>query len=499
MRRIFPAVIFVALLFTTAPAQVAEPDPYDGDLADWSRGPVRYIITPAEDTYYRQLASDEERTHFIERFWARRNPNPHGTENPYRYTFWARVLEANRRFTESAYPGWKTDRGKIFILLGEPDDIREYSEFDTKDAQRATRGLIRWSYLNLPLSRSLDPETIVAFVRDNTGDYRLSTDPKFNDLYFDPLRSYGGDAYGDLASLQHNLPLVARSELGTALDLGRLQKIPSEEQAIHDIVLTREFFSTLPVQVLAHRFPAREPGSLVSLTVLVPAKDLDPPFRGDPQDLQERFRLVARLTGIEGTGYVFGEADFQADPRPDPADPMLRWQARRVVPPGTYRLALAVFDLRSNRAATVRRDEVIPAFPPEGPALSDLVHASRLRPIAGPEHQGFLEPFILGDLEVVPRGPRPLSRRDRLRIYFLVLPPPGPAEPVPLEYRFLHQASEDAAFEPVAPPGRLPDATGAQTWDLSLEAFPPGRYRVTVEAVASGTLTRRSLEFVVED
>jgi GWxTD domain-containing protein len=498
VKRAGTALLLAATLAAgLASAQLVESSPYDGKLEDWPKGPVRYIINRAEHAHFKSLQSDEERQLFIERFWERRDPDPRNDYNEYRMTFWTRVLEANRRFLDSALPGWRTDRGKIFILLGEPDDVQERSEFDIEDPDTAARGLLRWFYKNLPTSRSLDPETVVAFVRDNTGDYRLSHDPEYADVYFDPLQPYDRGSYGEIARLQDSLPSLARSELGTALDLGRLQQVPTQEQALRDTVLTREFFGTMSAELVSGRFPARGGDVHLTLTLILPRSEIEPSFDGGPRELEERFRVVGRLEATDGTEFFFDDADFRADPDPAPADPLLRLQARRSLPSGRYRLAVAAFDLEGDRTATVRRDESLPEWEPSVPMLSDMVLASRLRPVEAPERRGYAEPFVLGDLEVVARGGRPLRPSDHLRIYFQVHSPPEGEGEVRLTYRFARRAPGSPEFEPVGPPRVLEQAAGVQTWDLPLAAFPPGLYRVVVEASSEGGTAQRSLEFEV--
>src|SRR5262245_34716971 len=102
------------------PAGHAAHRPIDYDAPDTRRreGPVRYLLTKDEDDAFRRLKTDEERAGFIRTFWASRDPDATTPENEYRDTFYARVAQANRVFTDSTKPGWKTDRGKIFILLG---------------------------------------------------------------------------------------------------------------------------------------------------------------------------------------------------------------------------------------------------------------------------------------------------------------------------------------------------------------------------------------------
>jgi GWxTD domain-containing protein len=93
-----------------------------GEYKKWLNEDVVWIITPEEETAFKQLTNDEERDQFIENFWARRNPNPDSPDNEYRDEHYARIAYANEHFA-AGKPGWRTDRGHIYIAYGKPDSI----------------------------------------------------------------------------------------------------------------------------------------------------------------------------------------------------------------------------------------------------------------------------------------------------------------------------------------------------------------------------------------
>src|SRR5271154_1016043 len=93
-----------------------------GEYAKWVNEDVRWIITDQELQSFKSLSNDEERDEFIENFWLRRNPNPDSPENEYREEHYARIAYANEHFA-AGKPGWKTDRGHIYISFGKPDNI----------------------------------------------------------------------------------------------------------------------------------------------------------------------------------------------------------------------------------------------------------------------------------------------------------------------------------------------------------------------------------------
>ncbi len=113
----------------------------------WKDGPVRYIMSWKEDEAVRQLRTVPELERFITEFWAKRDPSPGTIENEFRRTFWQRVLDANLRFRDSTIPGWKTDRGKIFILLGAPEEVtHSTASLGAGGDSRYRRDVERWLY-----------------------------------------------------------------------------------------------------------------------------------------------------------------------------------------------------------------------------------------------------------------------------------------------------------------------------------------------------------------
>jgi GWxTD domain-containing protein len=96
----------------------------------WLDEDVIYILTAEERTAFRRLQTDEEREQFITQFWQRRNPTPGASENPFKTEHYRRLAYANGHFAFGV-PGWQTDRGRIYIIYGEPDKIE-----DSLNAQR---------------------------------------------------------------------------------------------------------------------------------------------------------------------------------------------------------------------------------------------------------------------------------------------------------------------------------------------------------------------------
>src|SRR5437763_10677305 len=88
----------------------------------WMDEDVRWIITDEERSAFKQLSNNEERDQFIEQFWLRRDPSPDTPENEYKEEHYRRIAYANEHFA-AGIPGWRTDRGRMYVMYGKPDSI----------------------------------------------------------------------------------------------------------------------------------------------------------------------------------------------------------------------------------------------------------------------------------------------------------------------------------------------------------------------------------------
>jgi len=118
-RLVSASVLLIAVAASTIPAMGEE------SLKPWIEGPVRYISRKEEARDFRKLESEEDRAYFIERFWARRDPTPNSPPNEFKDEHYRRITYANDRWAWDA-PGWKSDRGRLYILYGPPDEIESH-------------------------------------------------------------------------------------------------------------------------------------------------------------------------------------------------------------------------------------------------------------------------------------------------------------------------------------------------------------------------------------
>src|SRR5216684_3008096 len=117
----------------------------------WLNEDVVWIITDQERAAFKQLSNDEERDNFIEAFWQRRDPTPDTEENEYREEHYRRIAYANEHFA-SGIPGWKADRGMIYIKFGPADETESHNggteqrAIEEGGGQTSTYPYEKWRY-----------------------------------------------------------------------------------------------------------------------------------------------------------------------------------------------------------------------------------------------------------------------------------------------------------------------------------------------------------------
>src|SRR3989442_11968024 len=147
----------------------------------WLQEEVPYVITDEERGAFRKLSTDEEREQFIETFWERRNPNPGSPENEFKEEYYRRIAYANEHYA-SGIPGWKTDRGRIYITHGPPDEIDSHPSGGTYlrpqeegGGQTSTYPFETWRYRYI---EGIGENVMLEFVDPTmTGEYHMTIDP----------------------------------------------------------------------------------------------------------------------------------------------------------------------------------------------------------------------------------------------------------------------------------------------------------------------------------
>src|ERR1700752_1756447 len=165
----------------------------DQQYRQWLNEDVVYIISPEERQAFLQLDTNEEREQFIEQFWLRRSSNPDLPDNDFKEEHYRRIAYANEHFA-SGIPGWKTDRGRMYIMWGPADEVESHPMGGTYDrpieeggGSTSTYPFETWRYRYI---EGIGNEVILEFVDPTmSGEYRLTTNPDEKDalLHVDGL------------------------------------------------------------------------------------------------------------------------------------------------------------------------------------------------------------------------------------------------------------------------------------------------------------------------
>ncbi len=183
--------IFLLCLSLFSPAFVCAAVPLQEDMKGyyrrWLEQDAVYIISDAERAVFLKLTTDEERDRFIEQFWLRRDPDPNTLENEFKEEHYRRLQYANDRFA-AGVPGWKTDRGRVYIVFGKPDEIESYpagGSYERKPHEGGGRTSVypfeirRYRYIE-----GVGDDIELEFVNDAGGNlYRLTMDPQAKDEF----------------------------------------------------------------------------------------------------------------------------------------------------------------------------------------------------------------------------------------------------------------------------------------------------------------------------
>ena len=458
-----PAVVAFGALVCGAQGAVAE---RKESLSKWLDGPVHYLVDSAEIKEFKAQKTDKDRADFVERFWRRRDPTPNTLVNEYRQLFWNRVKEANEKFLDSAKPGWQTDRGKIYILYGPPDEMKEDTYAKATTDAGDSRGLIRWVYLKPGGRRDVEPVVYVPFVRDVTGEYRLSYDPKLSSPFFswsqvDDNRTVG---MGDV--LTRFQPGAGSDSLGVMLDLGKMQEVPPQESIILDSVETVETFAYDPLPLAIDRFQPEGKGLLVVLTVAIPG-----PSGVEPPSILARFSHKGVKTGAQ----ILGEGSFRIEGEGD---------AR--VAQGRVRLDATPWELTvlsvepGTGKSRIYRGRVDPLPGGQALRLSDVVLARAMNPLPFAAQASYDAPYLVGGFHVTPRPEPQLERGSPVPVFFEIY---GGVAPYQVTYQ-LEGKESDGRWVALGKPQLHEGTARGQGFELETKAtWPIGTYRLKIKVV----------------
>jgi GWxTD domain-containing protein len=411
-------------------------------LKKWLDEDVAYIITDEEKAAFKALKTDEEREQFIEQFWLRRDPTPETVENEFKEDHYARIAYANERF-QSGKPGWKTDRGRIYILYGKPTEIESHPAggqyerpFEEGGGSTSTYPFETWRYRYI---EGIGNEVILEFVDPTmSGEYHLTSNPDEKDalLHVDGLGltldeqlnggnkgdritgigpgAYRGNALGNAPTRNNNQ--FDRLELMTKVF--RPPEIKFKD--LETIVTTRLSYNLLPFDFRTDFIRVTEESVLTPITVLIQNKDLA--FQEKEGIQQAMVHVYGKITGINGrVAQVFEDTISQDVPTALYKQSLENASIhQRIVPlrPGLYKLDLVLKDINSGNVGTINTRLAVPRYPDEKLSLSSLILADTIETV--PSNQIASGSFILGSSKVRPNVREEFKRDRNLNLWFQV-------------------------------------------------------------------------------
>src|SRR5882724_4819834 len=313
----------------------------------WLNEDVGYIITDEERTAFKRLATDDERQTFIEGFWLRRDPTPDTEENEFREEHYRRIAYANERFA-SGIPGWKSDRGRMYIAYGPPDEIESHPSGGTYErpyeeggGSTSTYPFEKWRYRYID---GIGNDVNIEFVdTTQSGEYRMTMDPsEKNALLHVPNGQT--DAQRGLPNQALPMRMSAFEPLRQYVDL---QKPPAMKfKDLESVVVTIKY-NTLPMQVRADYIPVTGSSVLTFITIQFDRKDLQ--FKQKEGVSSAAVNLYARITTMSRRPVAWFEDVVNVEVPTELLQQAVAGSSvyQRVQPlaPGRYRLVVAAQDL----------------------------------------------------------------------------------------------------------------------------------------------------------
>ena len=397
------ATLVSSLLLGSLGAQSQQEEQEDY-FKKWLDEDVIYTITEEEKSVFKKLQTPEEKERFIEQFWTRRDPSPQTSYNEFKEEHYRRVQYSNDHFG-SGIPGWKTDRGMIYIKNGEPDRIESHPSGGHYQrpsweggGSTSTYPFEIWEYRYL---EGVGQDIEIEFVDPTlTGEFRITTNPWDKDaLLYMPG---GGQTDAEALGMANRVDRIVRKTSPMPwtnpllIGYGRAKDQPFEKLALftnlqrppsidfadfkRPEVLTNIRYELLPFEVGFDYFPVDTNNYLVPISVVVPHKHLD--YIKEAGLSRAVVDLYGQISTISGRVLsVFEETiSTQADPEKvvENAQQKSLYQKSMQLAPGRYKLDVILHDANSEKVGTKSVGIILPQVSEAELTLSSLVLADRI-------------------------------------------------------------------------------------------------------------------------
>jgi GWxTD domain-containing protein len=388
----------------------------------WLNEDVVWIITDQERAAFKQLSNDEERDNFIEAFWQRRDPTPDTEENEYKEEHYRRIAYANEHYA-AGIPGWKSDRGRIYIMYGPPDENESHPSGGTYErpmeeggGETSTFPFEDWRYRYL---EGIGQEVIIEFVDTcMCGDFHMTIDRSEKDalkmtpgagltLYEQMGMSSKADRFtGGMEQLGAG-PMsntLQTKEFDRLEQYAKLQAPPPVKyKDLEELVTTKVITNLMPFDVRTDFVKVTGDTVLVPITIQMKYRDITFANKdGIQRGTVNIFGRVTTLTGrIVQTFEDPAQIDVPAELLPRMAEnSSVYWKA---IPlrPGRYKIDIAVKDVNGDRKGVWSRGIQVPEYSDDKLSNSSLIVADVMEPV--PTKDVSTGSFVIGLNKVRPR------------------------------------------------------------------------------------------------
>jgi GWxTD domain-containing protein len=410
----------------------------------WLSEEVPYIITNEERAAFKKLATDDERESFIENFWERRNPNPGSPENEYKEEYYRRIAYANEHYA-SGIPGWKTDRGRIYIMYGPPDENDSHPSGGSYDRPQSEGGgetttypFEQWRYRYID---GVGTNVILEFVDPTlTGEYHLTMDPGEKDaLLHVPGAGLTMAEQMGMTGSQSKMDRFSRTDgMTTGQGIGgqpqsmnefdRLdlyskifQPPPVKFKDLKAVVTSKISSNLLPFEERTDFIRVTDETVLTPITVQIANSDLQ--FQNKDGVMHGVLDIYGEITSLGGHIVDTHEKSLVLDV---PEHEFQQYQNHKsiyqyAIPlrPGRYKLSLVLKDDLNGHMGSEELGIMVPSFSEDkGLSHSSLILADQILPL--PTSQVGSGPFVIGGTKVRPSVNNTFTRDQRLGIYMQV-------------------------------------------------------------------------------
>jgi len=474
----------------------------------WLNEDVAYIITDEERQAFKRLQTDEEREQFIEQFWLRRDPTPDTVENEFKEEHYRRIAYSNENFA-SGIPGWKTDRGRIYITYGPPDEKETHPSGGTYErptdeggGTTSTFPFEQWRYRYI---EGIGTDINIEFVDPTmSGEYRMTMDPSEKDaLLYVPgagltmMEQMGmaskNDRFNRSDGTHLGVPQGQESEkmneFSRLEQFAKLQKPPAVKfKDLEAAVNSRISYNILPMKVRADFFPLTEASVLTFVTLQFDNKDLQFHAKDGVQKASVNiFGKVSTMTRRIVTNF---EDTVEVTSPPEYLQQTAQRKSiyNKSVPlaPGTYRLNVVAKDVIGGNLNSYEVALVVPRMDNEKLMASNIVLADLIEHV--PTKSIGMGQFVIGTSKVRPRVDDIFKREEKMGIYFKIYNFGTDGENrIPegeVSYELTRNGTNEKIFEITEEVSKIPGASANQVTVEKL--FPlkdllPGQYTLRVK------------------